>query len=94
MELPMFPIEVFIAYTTACVLLVLSPGPDNLLAVGRGLSQGKLAALVSDLALMGVFASRLVAWLKNKPKVVSGLNVGAGLTFLGSGYAIALMRQR
>lgn len=208
----MFPIEVFIAYTTACVLLVLSPGPDNLLAIGRGLSQGKLAALVSGLAsgcgilfhvmsatfgltlliqtselvfyavkligatyliwlgikvlrsrslftlepakptplksifstgflsaalnpkpglfvlafvpqfvnpllgsvtwqmvvygcwfalltalgfaLMGVFASRLVTWLKNKPKVVSGLNVGAGLTFLGSGFAIALMRQR
>lgn len=66
----MFPIEVFVAYTTACVLLVLSPGPDNQLAIGRGLSQGKLAALVS------------------------GLNVGAGLTFLGSGFAIALMRQR
>jgi threonine/homoserine/homoserine lactone efflux protein len=64
MELMMFPIEVFIAYTTACMLLVLSPGPDNLLAVGRGLSQGKLAALVS------------------------------GLTFLGSGFAIALMRHR
>lgn len=32
----MFPLEVFIPYTLACLLLVLSPGPDNLLAIGRG----------------------------------------------------------
>lgn len=37
----MFPIEIWLAYSAACVLLVLSPGPDNLLAIGRGLSQGK-----------------------------------------------------
>ncbi len=46
----MFPLEVFITYTLACFLLVVSPGPDNLLAMGRGLSQGKLAATVSGLA--------------------------------------------
>ena len=46
----MFPIEVFIAFTLACLLLVLSPGPDNILAIGRGLSQGKTAATVSGLA--------------------------------------------
>lgn len=43
----MFPVDVWLAYTVACVLLVLSPGPDNLLAVARGLSQGRLAACVS-----------------------------------------------
>lgn len=43
----MFPAEIWLAYTVACILLVLSPGPDNLLAIGRGLSQGKLAAVVS-----------------------------------------------
>jgi hypothetical protein len=31
----MFPVEVWFAYTAACVLLVISPGPDNLLAVGN-----------------------------------------------------------
>ncbi len=46
----MFPLEIWLAYTAACVLLVLSPGPDNLLAVGRGLSQGRTAAAVSALA--------------------------------------------
>lgn len=46
----MFPIEVWITYTIACLLLVISPGPDNILAIGRGLSQGKIAACASGLA--------------------------------------------
>ena len=208
----MFPIEVFIAYTLACVLLVISPGPDNILAIGRGLSQGKWAACISGassgagilfhvltatfgltlliqtsemafivvkligasyliwlgikvlrsrslitlepaekknfgnifttgflsaalnpkpgmfvlafipqfvnpelgsvtlqmlvygawfalltavgFALMGVFASRLAGWLQQRPRMVNGLNVGAGLTFITSGLAVAAMKQR
>jgi threonine/homoserine/homoserine lactone efflux protein len=208
----MFPIEVLIAYTLACLLLVLSPGPDNILAIGRGLSQGKIAACVSGIAsglgilfhiltatfgltlliqtselafivvkligagyliwlgikvlrsrslinltpaekqplthilstgffsaalnpkpgmfvlafipqfvnpelgsvttqmivygvwfalltaigfsLMGVFASRLAGWLQEKPRVVNGLNIGAGLTFITSGLAVAALKQR
>lgn len=46
----MFSTEIWFTYTFACVLLVLSPGPDNLLAIGRGLSQGRLAATVSGVA--------------------------------------------
>ncbi len=46
----MFPLEVFVTYTLACLLLVISPGPDNLLAIGRGLSQGRLAAVMSGLS--------------------------------------------
>lgn len=208
----MFPFEVFITYTLACLLLVISPGPDNLLAIGRGLSQGRIAATVSGLSsgagilfhvlaatfgltlliqtselafyivkfvgagyliwlgikvlrsrnlfslepakkqslktifstgflsaalnpkpgmfvlafvpqfvspyygsvtvqmigygvwfafltavgfsLMGIFSSQLAQWLKNKPKLVSGLNIGAGLTFVSSGLAVAFMKQR
>ncbi|HJR27479.1 MAG TPA: LysE family translocator, partial [Pseudomonas sp.] len=37
-ESAVFPINIWLAYTAACLLLVLAPGPDNLLAVGRGLS--------------------------------------------------------
>ncbi|TWX64087.1 LysE family translocator [Colwellia demingiae] len=208
----MFPIEVWITYTLACLLLVISPGPDNILAIGRGLSQGKLAACFSGaasgtgilfhiltatfgltlliqtselafitvkligagyliwlgikvlrsrslinlaptekqplssifvtgflsaalnpkpgifvlafipqfvdpelgsvttqmivygvwfalltavgFALMGIFASRLAGWLHEKPKIVNGLNIGAGLTFITSGLAIAVLKQR
>lgn len=208
----MFPFEVFVTYTLACLLLVISPGPDNLLAIGRGLSQGRIAATVSGLSsgagilfhvlaatfgltlliqtselafyivklvgagyliwlgikvlrsrnlfslepakkqslktifstgflsaalnpkpgmfvlafvpqfvnpyhgsvtvqmigygiwfafltavgfsLMGIFSSQLAQWLKNKPKLVSGLNIGAGITFVSSGLAVAFMKQR
>ena len=208
----MFPIDVWITYTLACLLLVISPGPDNILAIGRGLSQGKLAACLSGaasgmgilfhtltatfgltlliqssgvafimvkliggayliwlgikvlrsrslinlspsakqplasilttgflsaalnpkpgmfvlafipqfvdpelgsvttqmivygmwfalltaigFALMGVFSSRLAGWLHEKPKVINGLNIGAGLTFITSGLAVAALKQR
>ncbi|WP_394245454.1 LysE family translocator [Vibrio astriarenae] len=208
----MFPLEVFTTYTLACVLLVLSPGPDNLLAIGRGLSQGKVAAIVSGtssgagilfhviaatfgltiliqtskfafyvvkfagaayliwlgikvirarnlfslepakkqsfkaifstgflsaalnpkpgmfvlafipqfvqpnlgsvtvqmivcgvwfalltaigFSLMGIFSSQLSDWFQKKPRLVSSLNIGAGLTFVSSGLAVALMKQR
>jgi len=208
----MFPIEVWITYTLACLVLVISPGPDNILAIGRGLSQGKLAACFSGaasgvgilfhiltatfgltlliqtselafiivkligagyliwlgikvlrsrslinltptdkqpltsifttgflsaalnpkpgmfvlafipqfvnpelgsvttqmlvygvwfalltavgFALMGIFASRLTGWLQKKPRIINGLNIGAGLTFIISGLAVAALKQR
>lgn len=43
----MFPSQVLFTYLAACFLVVLSPGPDNLLAVSRGLSQGRMAAVLS-----------------------------------------------
>ncbi|MDR0210811.1 MAG: LysE family translocator [Pseudomonas putida] len=46
----MFPLDTWLTYTAACLLLVISPGPDNLLAIGRGLSQGRLAAIISGVA--------------------------------------------
>ncbi|MBL4831231.1 MAG: LysE family translocator [Aliivibrio sp.] len=208
----MFPLDVFVTYTLACLLLVISPGPDNLLAIGRGLSQGKFAAIMSGMSsgagilfhvmaatfgltlliqtselafyvvkligagyliwlgikvlrtrnlfslepakkqslttifstgflsaalnskpglfvlafipqfvnpnlgsvtvqmigygvwfalltaigfsLMGVFSSQLSNWLQSKPKLISGLNIGAGLTFISSGLAVAFLRQK
>ncbi len=46
----MFPVENFLAFTIASLLLIVSPGPDNLLAVARGLSQGRVAACISGLS--------------------------------------------
>ena len=45
----MFPIDIWLAYTLASVLIVLAPGPDVILSIARGLSQGRLAATVSGL---------------------------------------------
>ncbi len=207
----MFPIEIWLTYTAACLFLVISPGPDNILAIGRGLSQGMMAACVSGFSsgtgilfhvlmatfgltvliqtspvafmvvkligagyliwlgikvlktrslinvtpvnkqpiksifitgflsaalnpkpgffvlafipqfvdpelgsvtaqmlvygvwfalltaigfsLMGIFSSKLISWLENKPRVVSGLNIGAGLTFITSGLAVATIKH-
>lgn len=47
----MLPFEIWFAYSVACLLLVLSPGPDNLLAIGCGFRQGKRAAMGSGVAL-------------------------------------------
>ena len=208
----MFPLDIWLTYTTSCMLLILAPVPDNLLAIGRGLSQGKAAALVSGLAsgggilfhvatatfgltilmqtsvvafwlvklvgaayliwlgitvlrsrrlisfapaakqplriifstgflsaalnptpglfvlaflpqfvdplrgsvttqmlcygcwfafltaagfaLMGVFASKLSQWMRSRPRVILGLNIGAGLTFVVSGLSVAALKQK
>src|SRR5690348_6644589 len=45
----MFPIDIFLAYTLASVLIVLAPGPDIVLSIARGLSQGRPAATLSGL---------------------------------------------
>lgn len=44
----MFPAEIVVPYLIASFLVVLAPGPDNMLALGRGLGQGWLAAAVSS----------------------------------------------
>jgi threonine/homoserine/homoserine lactone efflux protein len=206
-----FPTEILMTYLAACLLLVLAPGPDNILAIGRGLSQGRAAAALSAVgagvgimfhtlaaalglsvliqgsemafwfikavgavyliwlgykalksknlitftptghlplhrifisgalsnilnpkpglfvlaflpqfvdvsrgsvpvqmvvygaifatmttvlfALMGSFANRLASWLKVHPKVTSGLNIGAGMTFIMSGVTVLTLKS-
>ncbi len=208
----MFPTDIVLAYAAACLLVVLAPGPDNILAIGRGLSQGRSAAALSALGagigimfhtlmaafglsvliqgsalafwcvkavgavyliwlgykalrsksliafvpaahmplhrifisgalsnilnpkpglfvlaflpqfvdaargsvpvqmlvygaifasmttsiftLFGAFAHRLANWLRARPKVTSGLNVGAGLTFIVSGLSVLTLKSR
>lgn len=41
----MFPPDILVAYLAAVLLVVLSPGSDNILAIVRGLSQSRPAAL-------------------------------------------------
>lgn len=208
----MFPTDILLAYLAACLVVVLSPGPDNILAISRGLSQGRLAAALSSLGaglgimchalaatfglslliqgspgafwavklvgalyliwlggkallagnlisfapaahlplrrvlatgilsnvlnpkpglfvlaflpqfvdagrgsvpvqmlvygaifavmttviftVLGGFASRLAGWLQRRPRVVRGVNVGAGLTFIAAGLSVLTLRQR
>lgn len=58
----MYSIETTLAYTAACLLVIASPGPDNLLVIGRGISQGRWAAVVSSLGTSaGILVHALLA---------------------------------
>ena len=62
--MPMFPTEIIAAYLAAVVLVVIAPGPDNILAISRGLSQGRAAAALSSVgAGLGIMVHTLAATL-------------------------------
>ncbi|GHA11088.1 hypothetical protein GCM10008090_21060 [Arenicella chitinivorans] len=44
-------------------------------------------------SLMGILSSQLSTWFKNRPALVAGLNIGAGITFISSGVVVAFMHQ-
>ncbi|MFG6179605.1 hypothetical protein ACGTN6_20390 [Halomonas sp. THAF12] len=60
--------------------------------IGYGVWFSVLTAV--GFGLIGVFASQLSEWLRKKPKLVLGLNIGAGVTFISSGLVVAFMKQR
>lgn len=49
---------------------------------------------VLGFTLMGVFAARLSSWLRRRPRVVAGLNLGAGLIFMASGISVAALKHQ
>jgi len=60
----LFPADVLLAYLAAVLVVVIAPGPDNILAIGRGLSQGRIAAALSSLgAGIGILLHTLAATL-------------------------------
>jgi len=60
----MFPADTLLAYVAASFLVVIAPGPDNILAISRGLSQGKAAACLSSLgAGLGIMCHTIAAAL-------------------------------
>lgn len=60
----MFPTEILAAYLVAVLVVVLAPGPDNILAVSRGLSQGWTAAAASSVgAGLGIMVHTVAATL-------------------------------
>lgn len=60
----MFPPEILFAYLLAVLVVVIAPGPDNLLAISRGLSQGPAAAAASSLgAGLGILLHTVAATL-------------------------------
>jgi threonine/homoserine/homoserine lactone efflux protein len=60
----MFPAEILAAYLVAVLIVVIAPGPDNILAMSRGLSQGWAAAAASSVgAGCGIMVHTVAATL-------------------------------
>ncbi len=60
----MFPTDILLAYLAAVLVVVAAPGPDNILAISRGLSQGRLAAALSSIgAGLGIMVHAVAAAL-------------------------------
>ncbi len=60
----MFPTDILLAYLAAVLVVVAAPGPDNILAISRGLSQGRLAAALSSIgAGLGIMVHTVAAAL-------------------------------
>ena len=60
----MFPPDILAAYLAAVLLVVIAPGPDNILAISRGLSQGRAAATLSSIgAGLGIMFHTVAAAL-------------------------------
>lgn len=87
----MIPIETWMTYTVACILIILVPGPDNILAVSRGLSQGRLAACISSAgAGLGLMVHVLVAFLGLAALIQTSAVAFSVVKFAGAGYLIWL----
>jgi len=47
----MFNIELWLTFTIACLALNISPGPGSILTIGKGISKGRIAAIVVALSI-------------------------------------------
>lgn len=83
--------EILMTFTLACALVIVSPGPDNILAIGRGLSQGKIAALItSDAAATGLLVHVAAATLGLAVIIQTSQTAFFVVKLIGAGYLIWL----
>lgn len=96
----MFPADILAAYLVAVLVVVIAPGPDNILAIGRGLSQGRLAAALSSLgAGLGIMVHSVAATLglalvlQTSPLAFWVVKVAGGAYLLWLGYKAITSRS-
>ncbi len=84
----MFPLDILLAYIAVVLVVVFAPGPDNILAISQGLSQGRAAAALSSIgAGLGIMFHTVAATLglalvlQTSP-VAFWIVKGAGATYL------------
>lgn len=87
----MFPIDIWLAYTLASILIVLAPGPDIILSVARGLSQGRLAAMLSALgAGTGILVHSVAATFGLALLIQTSTTAFLAIKLVGAAYLIWL----
>jgi threonine/homoserine/homoserine lactone efflux protein len=87
----MFPLDIWLAYTLASVVIVLAPGPDIVLSIARGLSQGRLAAVVSGLgAGTGILVHSVAATFGLALLIQTSATAFLVIKFIGAAYLICL----
>ncbi|WP_296671690.1 LysE family translocator [Rhodoferax sp.] len=87
----MFPPEILSTYLAAVLLVIISPGPDNILAVSRGLSQGRVAgALSSAGAGLGIMFHTVAAALGLALVLQTSLVAFWVVKVVGAGYLLWL----
>jgi threonine/homoserine/homoserine lactone efflux protein len=87
----MFPLDIWLAYTLASVLIVLAPGPDIILSIARGMSQGRLAAMLSGLgAGTGILVHSLAATFGLALLIQTSATAFLAIKLVGAAYLVWL----
>jgi threonine/homoserine/homoserine lactone efflux protein len=96
----MFPPDILAAYLVAVLVVVIAPGPDNILAMSRGLSQGWGAAAVSSVgAGLGIMFHTVAATLgvalviQASPLAFWFVKMAGGIYLLWLGYKAMSSRK-
>ncbi|GHG06772.1 LysE family translocator [Thalassotalea marina] len=81
----------FLLFTLTSILLVLTPGPGNVLAIARGISQGKRAAIVSSIfSGLGVLMHVLFATLGLSAILITSAYAFTVVKIVGAIYLVYL----
>ena len=96
-----------ILFLTASVIVILAPGPDNMLVLTRGVTLGGGVApqlLVLGLAfaamtwaifsVVALLSGALGGWLRSKPRFANGLSWLTGGVLIALGLRLALPERR
>lgn len=87
----MFPTDLLIAYLAAVLVVVVAPGPDNILAISRGLSQGPMAAALSSVgAGLGIMVHTVAATLGLALVLQTSPLAFLAVKFVGAAYLLWL----
>jgi threonine/homoserine/homoserine lactone efflux protein len=91
----MLSIEQILLYTPAALLVIAIPGPDMMLSLARGLTQGRLAGVLNALGIgLGIMLHTLLAALGVSALLVASETAFWAMKLTGAAYLIYLGVQQ